>query len=73
MFTLIMTRESSYYCTNNNGYVSELKIIAKLISHITDLRIYISGRGNKALEQIEAEIEETERCCLRLCEDDEEL
>ena len=43
--------------------MTKLKIISRLWSHITDLRLLIRGYGNKTLEDIEKEIEVTEHYC----------
>lgn len=43
--------------------MSKLKIIARLWSHITDLRLYIAGNRKKSLEQIEKELDLTEMYC----------
>lgn len=40
-----------------------IQIIAKLWSHITDLRLYINGSRNKSMEQIERELDVTEMYC----------
>ena len=40
-----------------------LKIISRLWSHITDLRLYINGNRKKSLEQIEMELDITEMYC----------
>lgn len=51
--------------------MSKLKIIARLWSHITDLRMYIRGMGSKTLEQIEAEMDVTEFYCRPYADSDD--
>lgn len=46
--------------------MSKLRIISRLWSHITDLRLYIKGQSWKSMEQIEREMKLTEQKCLRL-------
>ena len=43
--------------------MTELKIISRMWSHITDLRMFINGTGLKTIGQIESEIEITEIHC----------
>lgn len=43
--------------------MTKLKIISRLWSHITDLRMLIKGQGRKTLEEIESEIDITEYYC----------
>lgn len=43
--------------------MTKLKIISRLWSHITDMRLYNRGLSNKTLEQIEEEINLTEYYC----------
>lgn len=43
--------------------MTKLRIISRLWSHITDLRLYINGNGSKTLSQIEDEIDITEYLC----------
>ena len=43
--------------------MTKLRIISRLWSHITDLRLYIRGQSSKTLEQIEAEMDVTEYYC----------
>lgn len=43
--------------------MTKLRIISRLWSHITDLRMYIRGTSNKTMEQIEKEIDLTEYYC----------
>lgn len=43
--------------------MTKLKIISRLWSHITDLRLYINGISKKSLEQIERELDITEIHC----------
>ena len=43
--------------------MTKLKIISRLWSHITDLRLYIRGISKKSLEQIEKELDVTEMHC----------
>lgn len=43
--------------------MTKLKIISRLWSHITDLRMLIRGQGTKTLEEIESEIDITEYYC----------
>lgn len=44
--------------------MTKLRIIYRLWSHITDLRMYINGTGLKTIDQIESEIKITEMHCL---------
>lgn len=46
--------------------MTKLRIITRLWSHITDLRLYIRGKNNKTLGQIEKEIESTEKECRKM-------
>lgn len=43
--------------------MTKLQIIARLWSHITELRLFIHGSGEKNLEQIEKEMDLTEYYC----------
>ena len=43
--------------------MTKLKIISRLWSHITDLRLLIRGYGSKTLEDIEKELDLTEYYC----------
>lgn len=43
--------------------MTKLQIIARMWSHITDLRILINGHSKKTIEQIEKEIDVTEYHC----------
>lgn len=43
--------------------MTKLKIISRLWSHITDLRMVIDGHGTKTLEEIESELDVTEYYC----------
>ena len=43
--------------------MTKLRIISRLWSHITDLRLYIRGQSSKTLEQIEDELDITEYHC----------
>ena len=51
--------------------MTKLKIISRLCSHITDLRLLISGAGTKSLERIEEEIDITEYYCRPLADMDD--
>ena len=51
--------------------MTKLKIISRLWSHITDLRLLISGTGTKSLERIEEEIDITEYYCRTLADMDD--
>ena len=44
--------------------MTKLRIIYRLWSHITDLRMVINGTGLKKIDQIESEIKITEMYCL---------
>lgn len=44
--------------------MTKLRIIYRLLSHITDLRMFINGTGRKTIDQIESEIKITEMHCL---------
>lgn len=50
---------------------SKLRIISRLWSHITDLRLLIKGEGNKTLEQIEEEMDITEYHCRKYTDVDD--
>ena len=53
---------------------TKLRIISRLWSHITDLRLMLKGTSNKTLEEIENEIDITENLCRPYADaDDEEL
>ena len=43
--------------------MTKLQIIARLWSHITDLRMILNGHSMKTIEQMEKEIDATEYCC----------
>ena len=43
--------------------MTKLRIISRLWSHITDLRLLVRGQGNKTLSQIEEELDLTEYYC----------
>lgn len=43
--------------------MTKLRIISRLWSHITDLRLYIGEQSSKTLEQIEDELDITEYYC----------
>ena len=51
--------------------MTKIRIIARLWSHITDLRLYIKGQSRKDIEQIEKEIEATEQSCRYLKESED--
>lgn len=54
--------------------MTKLRIISRLWSHITDLRMLIYGHGNKTMEQIEQELDLTEHYCRPYADaDDEEI
>lgn len=54
--------------------MTKLKIISRLWSHITDLRLLIRGQSNKTLEQIEEELDLTEYYCRPYADaDDDEI
>lgn len=54
--------------------MTKLQIIARLWSHINDLRAIAWGRGKKTLEQIEKELDQTEYYCRPYADaDDEEI
>lgn len=48
---------------DHRGMMTKLRIISRLWSHITDLRLYIRGQSSKTLEQIEDELDITEYYC----------
>lgn len=52
--------------------MTKLKIISRLWSHVTDLRMLLRGITHKTLEQIEAEIDETEYYCRPYADVDDE-
>ncbi len=51
--------------------MSKLRIISRLWSHITDLRLLIRGQGNKTLAQIEEELDLTEYYCRPYVDEDD--
>lgn len=51
--------------------MTKLRIISRLWSHITDLRLYINGNGSKTLSQIEDEIDITEYHCRKYADVDD--
>lgn len=51
--------------------MTKIKIISRLWSHITDLRLLIDGKGNKTLHQIEDEIDITEYHCRKYTDVDD--
>ena len=51
--------------------MTKLKIISRLWSHITDLRMLIEGKGSKTLSQIEEEIDVTEYQCRKYADVDD--
>lgn len=54
--------------------MTKLQIIARLWSHITDLRLLARGKGSKTLEQIEKEMDLTEYYCRPYTDtDDDEI
>ena len=53
---------------------TKLQIISRLWSHVTDLRLLQRGTGSKTLEDIEKEIDVTEKLCRPYADaDDEEI
>lgn len=53
---------------------TKLQIISRLWSHITDLRLILRGTSSKTLEEIENEIDITEKLCRPYADaDDEEV
>ena len=51
--------------------MTKLKIISRLWSHITDLRLYINGNRKKSLEQIEMDLDVTEMYCRPYADSDD--
>ena len=51
--------------------MTKLRIISRLWSHITDLRMLIAGQSSKTLEQIEEEIDLTEYYCRPYIDEDD--
>lgn len=51
--------------------MTKLKIISRLWSHVTDLRLLLRGDGAKTLEQIEEELDVTELHCRRYADTDD--
>lgn len=43
--------------------MTKLRIVSRLWSHITDLRLLIDGKGSKTLSRIEDEMDITEYHC----------
>lgn len=43
--------------------MTEMQIIARLWSHIADLKLHTYGYSSKTIEQIENELKDTEREC----------
>lgn len=54
-----------------DGQMTKLQIIARLWSHITDLRMILNGHSAKTIEQIEKEIDITEYYCRPYADADE--
>lgn len=52
--------------------MTELQIITRLWSHITDLKLCVYGRSSKTIEQIESELKDTERECEPYADEREE-
>lgn len=42
---------------------TKLQIISRLWSHVTDLRLMLKGTSSKTMEEIEKEIDVTEKLC----------
>ena len=53
--------------------MTKLRIISRLWSHITDLRMYIRGQSSKTLEQIEDEMYVTEYYCRKYTDYEETM
>lgn len=51
---------------------TKLQIISRLWSHITDLRLILRGTSSKTLEEIENEIDITEKLCRPYADADDE-
>ena len=51
--------------------MTKLKIISRLWSHITDLRLLLDGNGSKTLNQIEDEMDITEYHCRKYADVDD--
>lgn len=51
--------------------MTKIKIISRLWSHITDMRMLIEGKGNKTLSHIENEIDITEYHCRKYADVDD--
>ena len=51
--------------------MTKLRIISRLWSHITDLRMLIQGTGTKNLEEIESELDITEYYCRPYADSDD--
>ncbi len=52
--------------------MTEIRIIARLWAHITDLRMLLNKQSAKSIEQIEAELDETAFYCKKYAKDIEE-
>lgn len=52
--------------------MGQLRIIARLWGHITDLKMLLNNQGTKDLNQIETELDETASYCKKYAEDIEE-
>lgn len=52
--------------------MTEIRIIARLWGHITDLRMLLNKQSIKGIEQIEKELDETASYCKIYAEDIEE-
>ena len=63
--------EKSNRTAHGERRMTKLKIISRLWSHITDLRMLIEGKGSKTLSQIEEEIDVTEYHCRKYADVDD--
>lgn len=53
--------------------MTEIRIIARLWGHITDLRMLLKNQSAKDLAQIETELNETASYCRRYTNDGEDI
>ena len=52
--------------------MTQLRIIARVWGHITDLQMLLNEQSIKSIEQVEAELDETASYCKKYAEDIEE-
>lgn len=53
--------------------MTQLRIIARLWAHITDLQMLLNGQSVKSIGQIETEMDETASYCQQYADDSEDI